>query len=69
MQESDLILEGADHDDVAFLVVGDPFGCVLCEPNQHLGVLDLGGDMLHRYHPTHVILQVVAAVGNLPVGS
>ena len=28
---SDDILTGADHDDVAFLVVGDPFGCVSCE--------------------------------------
>ena len=27
--ESDEILRGADKEDVALLVVGDPFGCVL----------------------------------------
>ena len=28
--ESDEILSGADKENVALLVVGDPFGCVVC---------------------------------------
>lgn len=52
MQEADSILEGAEHDNIAFLIVGDPFGPV--SPQNHVAWIltpDIG------WSPKSVILR------------